>query len=328
MKFRKFVFRKPAEDGESAGGESTSGETIGTGNDARLALLSGINDSLDVERADELANVNDDGTTEPFQADASPAADSEDDPTASPANATETEPAAPEERKYRIKVNGRELELTEAELIARAQKVESADEYLRTAKQTTRTEPVVAQPSQEDLQRLQDDEDRALVRAIQMGTEEEATAAIRKLKSQTSTRPSISTDDVSRTVDERLAFNASLTAFRTEFKDIVSDPFLNKLALDRDAELLAAGDARPYAERYSEIGTTLRAWKSSLAKDVHPAVSDMAKKEERKAAAPQAPTAAAGKQKPVVQEDDTDENPSSVIQSMREKRGGPQWMRN
>jgi hypothetical protein len=324
MKIRKFVFRAPEDDGASAGGESTQ-ETIGTGNDARLALLNGINDTLDAERADELAHVNDDGTTEPFQAAAPDVVDPEDDPTASPANAEEPAAAAP--AKIKIKVNGRELELTQEELIARAQKVESADEYLRTAKQTAKPAPV-AQPSQEELQRQQDEEDRALVRAIQMGTEEEATAAIRKLKSQTSTRPSISTDDVSRTVDERLAFNASLTAFRTEYKDIVTDPFLNKLALDRDAELLAAGDARPYAERYTEIGETLRAWKSSLAKDVHPAVSDQTKKEEKKALAPKVPTAAAGKQKPAPQEDDTDESPSSVIQAMREKRGGPQWMRN
>src|SRR3974390_334565 len=38
-------------------------------------------------------------------------------------------------KTYRLKVNGRELEVSEEELIARAQKVEAADQYLATAKQ-------------------------------------------------------------------------------------------------------------------------------------------------------------------------------------------------
>ena len=131
-----------------------------------------------------------------------------------------------------------------------------------------------------------------------MGNENEAVAALRKIREQASTRPSLSADDVSRTVDERLAFNTAITHFRTEYSDIVSDPFLNQLALDRDQELLTAGDKRPYADRYAEIGTTLRAWKTGLAKDVQPSATDLSAKETRKQGAPQVPTPASAKPKP------------------------------
>jgi hypothetical protein len=161
-----------------------------------------------------------------------------------------------------------------------------------------------------------------------MGTEEEATGALRKLREQASARPSIKLDDVSRTIDERLAFNAAITKFRTDYSDIVSDPFLNKLALDRDNELLAAGDGRPYAERYEEIGQTLRAWKGSLAPAPAPATTNEDRLA-RKAAAPSAPAAAHAKAKsPAKQDDDDVEEPvGSVIANMAKSRGGPQWMR-
>jgi hypothetical protein len=44
------------------------------------------------------------------------------------------EPEPQQPRKFKIKVNGKELELTEEELIARAQKTEAADEYFNDAK--------------------------------------------------------------------------------------------------------------------------------------------------------------------------------------------------
>ena len=302
-----------------------STESVGTNNDARVALLNQINDSNDEGRADELANVNDDDSTEPFQA--NKRAEEDEDDVESVAEAA-AEPEQP--TKYKIKVNGRELELTHDELIARAQKVESADQYLADAKRQQRVAeaPVVQQPSQEELQRRADEEDRALVRAIQMGTEEEATAALRKLRTQASVaRPSIGLDDVSRTIDERLAFNEAISHFRSEFSDIVTDPYLNKLALDRDSELLRDGDARPYAERYADIGTQLRAWKDSLVPTRAKEVVSGQDKQDRKAAAPKAPVAASAKTAPPRQETEDDDTPADVIRGMAKSRGGPQWMR-
>lgn len=305
-----------------------SEETVGTGNDDRIARLNAIADQTDSERADEFANVNDDGTTEPFTVEAQQTEEEQEEEEV-PADAAPTDAEAPA-KKYRLKVNGRELELTEEELIARAQKIEAADEYLRQAAEAKRR---LEQPPPVDpkvVQRHRDDEDLALVRAIQVGTEQEAVAALRKLREQSSSaRPSLSRDDVSRTIDERLAFNTAIDRFSTEFNDVWTDPILKKLAFDRDAQLLKEGDTRAYWDRYEQIGGEIRSWRQSLTPAAKQEAS-MAERQERKAAAPKVPTATASvKSKPAkAEEDDTDDSPSSVIAAMAQRRGGPQWMRS
>ena len=305
-----------------------SEETVGTGNDDRIARLNAIADQTDSERADEFANVNDDGTTEPFTVEAQQTEEEQEEEEVQ-ADAAPTDAEAPA-KKYRLKVNGRELELTEEELIARAQKIEAADEYLRQAAEAKRRleQPPAADPKV--IQRHQDDEDLALVRAIQVGTEQEAVAALRKLREQSSSaRPSLSRDDVSRTIDERLAFNTAIDRFSTEFNDVWTDPILKKLAFDRDAQLLKEGDTRSYWDRYEQIGGEIRSWRQSLTPAAKQDAS-MADRQERKAAAPKVPTATASvKSKPAkAEEDDTDDSPSSVIAAMAQRRGGPQWMRS
>jgi len=305
-----------------------SEEAVGTGNDDRIARLNAIADQTDSERADEFANVNDDGTTEPFTVEAQQT-EQEQEEEGVQAEAAPTDAEAPA-KKYRLKVNGRELELTEEELIARAQKIEAADEYLRQAAEAKRRleQPPAADPKV--IQRHQDDEDLALVRAIQVGTEQEAVAALRKLREQSSSaRPSLSRDDVSRTIDERLAFNTAIDRFSTEFNDVWTDPILKKLAFDRDAQLLKEGDTRSYWDRYEQIGGEIRSWRQSLTPAAKQDAS-MAERQERKAAAPKVPTATASvKSKPAkAEEDDTDDSPSSVIAAMAQRRGGPQWMRS
>lgn len=308
---------------------------VGTGNDERIARLNAIADQTDSDRAEEFANVNDDGSTEPFVVEAAAPADEDAEPEqAADAAPADEEPAAAAERKYRIKVNGKELELTEAQLIERAQKIEAADEYLRQAAEARRKveqQPAAVQPAVDpnELQRRQDDEDRALVRAIQVGTEEEAAAALRKLREQISARPSLNRDDVSRTIDERLAFNNAIERFSTEYQDVWNDPILKKIALDRDAQLLKEGDRRPYWDRYAQVGEEIRTWRQSLAPAAKPETA-MTDKAERKASAPKVPAAvASAKAKPAkVEEDDIDDSPASVIAAMAQRRGGPQWMRS
>lgn len=312
-----------------------TGEAVGTGNDERIARLNAIADSTDVERADEFAHVNDDGTTEPFSLDLSPAEPISDNQESSGA---ESDPDADQvaavvddsSKRYKLKINGREVEFTEAELIARASKIEAADDYLRQASDIKRKAQTLAEPepNQEVLQRQRDDEDLALVRAIQVGTEQEALAALRKLREQAGARPSLSRDDVSRTIDERLAFNTAIDRFSTEYNDVWSDPILKKIAFDKDAQLLQQGDTRPYWERYQEIGNEVRSWKESLA-PVKKAEVTMTDKEARKASAPKVPTPASAKSRPAkVEEDDIDDNPSAIISAMAQRRGGPQWMRS
>ena len=67
---RKLLNRyyRPTEDGGDLGGDSSSGSgAIGTGNDARIALLNSIGDSADELRGEDFADINDDGSTSEFK---------------------------------------------------------------------------------------------------------------------------------------------------------------------------------------------------------------------------------------------------------------------
>lgn len=318
--------RLMSPDGSDADG---GGEALGTGNDARVALLNGISDGVDRSREEELADVNDDDTTTAFKA---PAAEEEDAEAIAAREAEETESARLEAEqkaaaaeaapaaKRKFKVNGREIELTEDEITARVQKVESADSYLAEAK---RLRDEAAQQNKQpsaQVDAAQVDDDLALARAIQMGTEEEAVAALRKIKSA-----GPSPDDLNRTVDARLSFKEAIGKFNSEYEDIVTDKVLHSLAQQRDQELLAAGDTRSYLERYRAIGNDLRAWKQSLTAQPTNDANLQSDKLTRKAAAPAAPKAAAGKTQTSVEEE-KEESTSDVIAKIAAARGGPQWM--
>lgn len=297
-------------------GEET-GEAIGTGNDARIALMNRISDSADEGRKEEFSEINDDGTTTPFvePEDAESLADKEEsDAEAARLAAEEATQQAPE--KHKIKVNGRELELTYDELVARAQKVESADDYLREAARL-RNEQNKPLPTKVDAASV--DDDLALARAIQMGSEEEAVAALRKLKSSGPSK-----DDLTRVVDERLTFNTAINKFQTEYADVFSDPQLKQMALDADARLLAAGDSRPYFDRYQDIGNGIRNWVKDLKAPKNDA-NLQPDKLTRKAAAPAAPRLASGTSQTSVEEE-KEESAQEIIQAMAKSRGAPAWM--
>lgn len=316
--------------GEDAGGE----EAVGSGNDARVALLNSIADGYDEARAEELLSINDDGTTEPFtfqqpggvetpleneeavdedaQAEiARLAAESGQDPEPQPV------------QKHKIKVNGREIELTYEELVARAQKVETADVYLAEASRLRNELAAQPKPPVQDVPVPSVEDDLAIARAIQMGTEEEAVAALQKLRQS---QKSLSPDDISRTIDERLTFNEAISKYRAEFSDVVTDPVLNKLALELDAQLIANGDRRPYYDRYKDVGTQVRNWAVENAKKFAPAQEQpQANKLARKAATPTPPKAQSQKA-PTTVEQEREESTSDIIAGIAKSRGGPQWM--
>jgi hypothetical protein len=318
-------------DQETLDSVNENGEAMGTGNDARIAFLEQINDANDALRADELAEINDDGTTSDFVLDATTQqeldrAEEEANQIGEPEPEFETAPT-----KHRIKVNGRELELSTEELIARAQKIEAADQYLveaarlkREAENRIQPQVVTPQgPTQEELL----EERRALVRAIQMGTEEEAMEALEKLR--TPVNPALNADVLARTVDDRLTFKTAIQRFETDYQDILGDPVLRQLALQTDQNLLAQGDTRDYWSRYQAIGNDLRAWKQTLApqpqaqQSAQPANSKL----ERKAAAPAAPKAASARAPAARQDDEGDESIQDVIANIARARGGYQYAR-
>lgn len=277
--------------------EDETGEAVGTQNNARLELLKNIANSSESKRVQ-------DGEFDEAPADETEVSEQK-EVTEEPEQPEE--PKEPQVKKFKIKVNGRELELTEDELVARAQKIEAADEYLHNAKEAfKKTQASVPDPVKQE---TSDEDDLALVRAIQMGTEEEAVQAIRKLKSNPS-RP----DDLARLVDERLTFQEAARKFETEYSDILSDPMLKRLAIQRDAEMTSQGDNRPYFERYSQIGNELREWAGKMKEK--PKAND---KLERKSNIVNINTANV-KAQPVVDEE-PDDSPSTVIAQMAKRRG-------
>jgi hypothetical protein len=217
-------------------------------------------------------------------------------------------------QKHKIKVNGRDVELTTEELIARASKVEAADEYLRQAKTAyeTSSQNYGNQPSKDvDYQHVEED-DIAIVRAIQMGDEEEAVAAIRKLRQG----PSIKQDDIGRIVDERVAFQRAAEFFQEEFADIANDPYLAQMAANEDARLMQSGFSGSYEDRFATAGKAVREWRDSFIASQtknQPEQSSMIQKQQRKAAVSQVPATQQRASKQIQQELDEEDYDAAYI---------------
>ena len=214
---------------------------------------------------------------------------------------------APAVQKHKLKVNGKELELTTDELIARAQKVEAADDYIRQAAQMYKAhkepapEPKAPAGAEED--------DAALARAIQTGTEQEAVAAIQKMRA----RPSASTDDVLRIVNTQLAITEANRKFEAEYADIVQDPYLRSMVQMELQQRIQRQDPRSYQENLFEIGANLKAWKASLV----PASAQLQEKQARKASVTVIPTAAA---RAAGKTEDKPETAADVIAELAKQR--------
>jgi hypothetical protein len=220
----------------------------------------------------------------------------------------EVEPApAPVVQKHKIKVNGKEQELTVEEMIARVQKIEAADDYL---KQAAHLYKAAKEPAPEPKAPASvEEDDAALARAIQTGTEQEAVAAIQKLR----VRPSVSTDDVLRIVNTQHAINEANRKFEAEYADIVQDPYLRSMVQMELQQRIQRQDPRSYQENLFEIGENLKTWKASLV----PASVQVQEKQARKASVTVIPTAAA---RAAGKTEDKPETAADVIAELAKQR--------
>jgi hypothetical protein len=213
------------------------------------------------------------------------------------------------EKKYKVKVNGQDREFTEAELIERASKSEAADQKFQEAARLKREadEKLSQLPKKDVAEPKVEEDDLALARALQMGSEEEAAKVIKRLKD----RPTLSEGDVVRKIDERLTFQSSVERFKSEYPELFSDPYLSKLVAIRDEELVKEGDKRPYYDRYKSIGEEMKAWMGNI--------KPASKKEERKASIVNIKAASGRK----VEETDEDEEQSAsdIVNQMAKARG-------
>ena len=274
---------------------NTAQDLLARQNNERLNRRNMIADSADEFRSGDMDDI--DGGR-PVNDDR----DDEDD-------GTVTQHAEAESPRHKIKVNGKELELSYEELVQRAQKVESADEYLRHASESVKNATKLALSVQDEPKQM-DDDDLALARAIQMGSEDEAVQAIRKIKS----RPSdVTPDAVARVVDERLSFQRAAEWFNNEYKELLTDPNLKKLVLDRDAELAQLEPQTAYMDRLRRVGDEIRGWNGQRAGT--PKVDKAA----RKAQVASVPSGAARQNTGASEE--SDDSPESVIALMAKSRG-------
>jgi hypothetical protein len=266
----------------------------------RLKILDAIADGADELRTKEDGLVIDVEEPAPEQeAEAAP-----EEPTEA-VEPVETPPEAP--RKFKLKVAGKELELTEEEVIARAQKVESADEYLRQASETVRKALAPPPPVQDEAPKVEED-DLALARALQMGSEEDAARAIHNLRNA---RPSVTPDEVRRIARETLSIDSVVASAEARHKDLLTDPYLGDLFRLRLQRMQKEAPETPVATAYDQIGKELSTRFSGA--------DTTAKKLARKAAAPSVP-ASAGARQTSDSEDEGEESATEVIAKMAAAR--------
>lgn len=290
------------------GDRQISGSSVvATQNDDYIARRNAIADSADEYRGADLMDL--DG--EPVRRSAPEEDVEEENVEASGEESAEEQSEQP--RRFKIKVNGRELDLTEEELIQRAQKVESADEYLKYASEAVRNAKTAATLPVQDEEPKVEEDDLALVRAIQMGSEDEAVKAIRKLRAKPS---EVTPDAVARVVDERLSFQEAAKKFKSDYADLLADPFLKKLVYERDSELAQNQPELGYEDRLKRVGDEIREWKQKVAGGAPAPKLDKAA---RKASVANVP--AAGGRQSMGSSEDGEENPENVIAAMAKARG-------
>lgn len=281
-------------------------------NDERLERMNAIADSAERARPDEI-----EGLDESESREARAAAD--DAEAEKYARSLQQEGVTKEETQdedtkvvngetyYRMMVAGQERWQTLKDIRANAQKVESADEYLRQANESVKNAARLAPSSQDETSRLEKDELRKLLASVALGDEE----AIEKLASVLS-KPSEVTPDVLQKIDQRLSFRTELARLEDDSKDLLKDQYMGRLFRSRLNELKNEQPTMGLSEAYTSIDRELRG--------AFPGFKSRTQdKLERKRSLP-TPTSASTRQTTEVEEEG-EENMADVIEKMAKARG-------
>ena len=240
-------------------------------------------------------------------------------------------------RSVKLKVNGVEIERTLADVIADAQKVSAADEYLQRSRDQLhsinlladevraklKSDPVPTPVAPADT--TQEDPIAAGVAALFRGDEEAATAALRKL--QQPAAPAVDAAAITELVRQQIRQEQTLEQARAAFvaahPDADTDPItagaansalraeLAKLGVQSVAEL----QPQQYRPVYEAAARTLSAWRTG---HTTPAPTPAVNRTGKKAAIDELPAASA---RASTQEAPPQTN-SSVIAAMRAARPG------
>lgn len=343
--FNRGLYRSPdPEAGAGGGAEAAEPETredapIRSRNQSALDARNAIADAADARRAEELMDTDGDTVTGPFRGtpEEREAQELSEQQAAERALQEQNEAAARELQAegvdraekpakgdakdpdlkvvdgveyHRLVINGKEKWLSMAQMRATASKVESADEYLRKAKESDTTRVRLVPSATDEPARLEEDELEKTLTAVVLGDE----GAIKKLAQHLKQKPSEVTPDVLLAVDEHLSRKSFAQSFKEKHSDIFNDPESAELFHDLDAASAAKAQREgieiALADRLEQVAARVKKTRGVTPKD---------EKLARKQAAPQVPNAA-GRQASRADED-AEEPVENVIAQMAKSRG-------
>jgi hypothetical protein len=264
---------------------------------SRLALINDVN-SINKERA---ASEDDADLVEEVDLDSEE--DTESEETVEEAE-VEAAPKASEPVKKKLKIDGKEIELTEQEIIELAQKNGAADSRLAEANRiledakrrtATREDAQSYAATQQNGQHRnppsghsssQPDADEEVfnrrvsevTNSLIYGDEEKVRKVVTEILGngrQKATQNEVDPQAIRTYVSETLAFERGKQLLETPaeqggFSDVWDDPVMRSRFQQREHELRESGDNRPYAELYKSIGTEIREWRDELVKKYVP----------------------------------------------------------
>lgn len=183
-----------------------------------------------------------------------------------PAEPVAEVPAAPE--TVTVKVDGQEFQLPKDRVdaeggvevvqmkLAAAKRLEEARiEAARIKEEAAKAANPQAASATEQIDEAQ------LIEKVRFGSEAEAKEAIRKLVGQNQPDPQA----LMPLVQQEIAKNQAVEAFKRDFPEIVKDPYMARLAVDMEVEARRTGDRRPHHELYQAIGKSLTDWRGKMA---------------------------------------------------------------
>lgn len=161
-----------------------------------------------------------------------------------------------------------------------------------------------------------------LAEMLQFGTKEQSAAAVKVLL-QRGTEPNrilqLAGDAARAAVRDELEFARGKSLIAREFSDVMAKEPLRRLFFSEEERRRQAGDKRPYAELYKDIGDSIRKDFNLPRPTAKPATPPAASRVERKAKAPSVPRMAAARIEAAPAE--KPKNPSDIIAGMAAARG-------
>lgn len=233
---------------------------------------------------------------------------------AAPAAAAPAEVAPPFDPNAEIEVviDGKPVKVKGSQVIERGKmaiqkeiaadyKLELATRLLKEAEGHARaaTQPQAQPQSQAQTQTGPTDEQ--LAEAIQFGTQEKAAAAIAELTKRGNGADTIKKmlTALPQVVQQQLALQEGISFAKSEYADLLADPYLQPLFVYKEQMARQAGDNRPPKELYKAIGEDMRTHfnrpKTTAAASAAAPATTREQKVAAKAAAPAAPKLASAR---------------------------------